>query len=55
MRAHDEQRYPGGPNTGFLIWLPLQLSQWRVAAGIRFDHPLDDDDQAAFDIWLETA
>ena len=53
MQTYDAGRYPGGPNAGYLAWLPAKLAEYRGEVGLAPNATLSDADQADFTRWLE--
>jgi hypothetical protein len=61
MIASDEERFPGGKMTGFIVWIGRQWERFRAQTGRRHCGPASrdyppgggPDEQAAFDAWLQ--
>lgn len=51
MKA-DRERWPGGPMSGYILWISEQWRAWREERGIRPDEPISDLDHADFDMWF---
>lgn len=59
-RERDAERWPGGRNTGFMLWISARWQEWcklrgyrRTASGSN-NTTLTDVDHAEFDAWLGT-
>ena len=54
MLAHDEQAWPGGKMTGFMLWISEQWQAWANRRGIRnvMDYIKSDEDHADFDRFI---
>jgi hypothetical protein len=48
MSAHDRQRYPGGRNAGFILWISSQWQAWAKANGRNRHAPKAPSDHASF-------
>ncbi|MGH7164997.1 MAG: hypothetical protein ACREIS_05665 [Nitrospiraceae bacterium] len=48
----DDERWPGGCMTGFMIWIGRRWTEWLKAHPEADPHILTDENHAAFDEWL---
>ena len=59
MLAADDERWPGGVMTGFILWIAERWAEWspiRKAEKPDYCHEVKtDDDHAAFTAWLGSA
>lgn len=53
MLARDDERYPGGVMTGFVLWIGEQWHAWKKAAGHQ-GKVTTEADHANFDQWLSS-
>lgn len=51
MIERDHERWPGGPMTGYILWIRERWAEWATANKRDRNH-LTDEDHAAFDAWL---
>lgn len=54
MDAHDEERFPGGCMTGYILWIGDRWAEWAKVNG-RKDQQRTAADHASFDAWLSSA
>lgn len=53
MRALERERWPGGPATGFLLWMSARWGEWHALRRLRrFDTILSEAHHADFGGWL---
>jgi len=52
MLARDEEAYPGGCMTGFILWIGARWREWEALTKRGTVHSIED--HAAFDAWLAT-
>ena len=53
QRVHDGVAWPGGINTGYLLWVRPRIQEWKRLRGMADDGHMDHEDHAAFDAWLD--
>ena len=49
QRRYDRERWPGGINTGFMIWISKRWEEYRDKRGLAHDSILKAEDHKAFD------
>lgn len=48
----DRERWPGGANTGFILWINARWREWEKLTGRSPYAPVSTEDHGAFDRWL---
>jgi hypothetical protein len=48
----DEEAWPGGKMTGFVLWMSNRWEEWRFVNNRKHDTILSAEDHRAFDTWL---
>lgn len=55
MRAHDEERWPGGRACGFILWMSATWQAWDKLHGYKWsEHVRSSEEYDRFDAWLPT-
>jgi hypothetical protein len=52
MILDDDERWPGGCMTGFILWVSGKWRTWNELNGWPQNEPHGEEQQDAFDVWI---
>ena len=52
MLVHDDERWPGGVMTGYILWIQSKWSEWHHMHNHFSDWPVSEQEHKDFDAWL---